>query len=282
MALSGGDGLSERIFEHNTYSVAFAERRDIGEEWNRVKWNLKHHQIGYHRLYYRTDTVGGRAVIHLVDCDIELLPGNVYFIPAFSVLQSEIDGEMNKYYVHFQSDSLVFGLYRYLSGRYCVKGNSFTESLFETVVENYTKNTPDAHMKVRGAMDLLLADFFTEPVVDRHSLLRFERVLYYIEENYKKNISLSELASLMNISTMYFSNSFKSAFHISPKQYILNKRLTESQRLLLETDLSVKEIAYAVGFENENYFSEFFSAKVGISALKFRMRDLPRTRESLL
>ena len=137
-------------------------------------------------------------------------------------------------------------------------------------------------MKVRGAMDLLLADFFTEPVVDRHSLLRFERVLYYIEENYKKNISLSELASLMNISTMYFSNSFKSAFHISPKQYILNKRLTESQRLLLETDLSVKEIAYAVGFENENYFSEFFSAKVGISALKFRMRDLPRTRESLL
>lgn len=274
--------MGERLFEHNTYSVAFAERRDIGEEWNRVEWNLRHHHIGYHRLYYRTDTAGGRAVIRLVDCELELLPGNVYFIPAFSVLQSEIDGEMNKYYIHFQADSLVFGLYRYLSGRYCVKGNALTESLFASVVENYTKNTPDAHMRVRGAMDLLLSDFFTEPAIDRHSLVRFERVLNYIEENYTKNISLSELASLMNISTMYFSNSFKSTFHISPKQYILNKRLTESQRLLLETDLSVKEIAYAVGFENENYFSEFFSAKVGISALKFRTRDLPRTRESLL
>ena len=137
-------------------------------------------------------------------------------------------------------------------------------------------------MRVRGAMDLLLADFFKEAGVDRHSLLKFEKVLYFVEENYRRNIPLSELAGLMNISTVYFSNSFKKAFHISPKQYILNKRLTESQRLLLETDLSVKEIAYAVGFENENYFSEFFAEKVGISALKFRSRDLPRTRESLL
>ena len=274
--------MSERIFEQNSYSVAFAERRDIGEEWNRVEWNLRHHQIGYHRLYYRTDLEGGRAVIHLVDCDVELLPGYLYFIPAFSVLQSEIDGEMNKYYIHFQSDSLIFGLYRYLSGRYSVKGNALTEALCETVVENYTKNTPDAHMKVRGAMDLLLSDFFEAPALDRHSIVKFEKVLYHIEKNYKRNIPLCELAGLMNISTMYFSNSFKKAFHISPKQYILNKRLTESQRLLLETDLSVKEIAYAVGFENENYFSEFFSAKVGISALKFRSRDLPRTRESLL
>jgi AraC-like DNA-binding protein len=46
--------------------------------------------------------------------------------------------------------------------------------------------------------------------------------------------------------------------------------------------MTVKEIAYAVGFENENYFSEFFSAKIGISALKFRNRQLPKTRESIL
>jgi transcriptional regulator GlxA family with amidase domain len=51
---------------------------------------------------------------------------------------------------------------------------------------------------------------------------------------------------------------------------------------LLQSTLSVKEIAYAVGFENENYFSEFFTAKMGISALKFRNRELPDHRESVL
>ena len=81
---------------------------------------------------------------------------------------------------------------------------------------------------------------------------------------------------------MYFSNYFKKTFRISPKQYVLNKRLMESQRLLLESRLSIKEIAYQVGFENENYFSEFFAQRVGISALKFRKRELPTTRESIL
>ena len=266
-------------FEGNSYSVAFAERRDIGDEWNDVQWNRKHLQIQYHRLYYLTS---GRAAIHLVDGTIELTTGHIYLIPAFSVLQSEIHGEMNKYYIHFQANSPLFGLYRYLSGKYCVPSSAITETLFQTVVENYTKNTQDAYLKVQGAMDLLLSDFFGGQSADRHALLKFEGVLRYIDEHYREPILLCELASLMNISTMYFSNFFKQTFHISPKQYILNLRLTEAQRLLLETDLSVKEIAYAVGFENESYFSEFFSAKVGISARKFRNRRLPRTRDSIL
>ena len=103
-------------------------------------------------------------------------------------------------------------------------------------------------------------------LISRLILANPEKAIKYIDENYKKKITLDELSSIMNISTMYFSNYFKRIFHISPKQYVLNKRLTESQRLLLEGRMSVKEIAYEVGFENENYFSEFFSAKVGISA----------------
>ena len=271
--------MSEQIFKDNTYSVVFAERRDIGDEWNHVRWNKDHHQIGYHRLYMLTS---GRAAIHLIDRTLDLVPGYVYFIPAFSVLQSEIDGEMNKYYIHFQADSPVFGLYRFLSERYAVKSDEMTEYLFNTVVNNYAKNTQDAYLKVRGAMDLLLADFFSEPYAHPLALNKFDAVLRHIDNNFSRNIPLSELASIMNISTMYFSNYFKQVFHISPKQYILHKRLTESQRLLLETDMSVKEIAYAVGFENESYFSEFFSAKTGISARKFRNRELPRTRASVL
>ena len=78
-----------------------------------------------------------------------------------------------------------------------------------------------------------------------------------------------------------FSNYFKRTFKISPKQYILNKRILEIQRLLIESRMNVKEIAAAVGFENENYFSEYFAKKVGISALKFRRRQIPTERESI-
>jgi AraC-like DNA-binding protein len=126
---------------------------------------------------------------------------------------------------------------------------------------------------------VLLSGFFSVAEVDHHNLLKFDAVLRYIDENYRKDIHLSELSQLMNISTMYFSNLFKQVFHISPKQYVLQKRLNEGQRLLMESELSIKEIAYAVGFENENYFSEFFTSKVGVSPRKFRNRRIPSTLE---
>ena len=271
--------MKNDLFEKRSYSVAFAERREIGDEWNHVKWDRHHREIGYHRLYLPTE---GNADIRLYDRTVHLTPGNIYFIPAFSVLESAIAGQMNKYYIHFQSDSPIFTLYRYLSGKYSVKSNSASEFLFKTVVENYADPTLGAHLKVQGALDLIMSDFICDITAERQSLSRFREVLEFIDDNYRTNVNISELAAIMNISSMYFSNYFKSTFNISPKQYILNKRLAESQRLLLESRMSIKEIAYAVGFENENYFSEFFSAKVGISALKFRNRELPTTRKSIL
>jgi AraC-like DNA-binding protein len=149
-------------------------------------------------------------------------------------------------------------------------------------VENYSENSVGARFRVQGAMNLILSDFVSDVHASAPDLGKFEEVLKYIDENYNKPITVADLAGIMRISPMYFSNYFKSTFHISPKQYILNKRLMESERLLLESRMSIKEIAYAVGFDNENYFSEFFTAKVGISANKFRKRELPTTRESIL
>lgn len=268
--------------ENDDYSVSFAERRDVGEEWNLVRWNKAHKEIDCHRLYYRTDSSGARAKLRLIDGEIELVPGRVYFIPAFSVLESEIDGVMNKYYIHFRASSESLNLYRFISGSYSVDDTPITRSLFDTVIENYTKNTQSARMKVRGAMNLLLSDFFASTERSGRELARFGEVLSYIEKNYTSKISLASLASIMNISPLYFSNYFKATFRVSPKQYILSKRLAEAQRLLLETDMTVGEIASAVGFENENYFSEFFSAKIGVSALKYRRRALPKERASIL
>ena len=273
---------SSSLSGYDDFSVSFAERRDVGTEWNLVEWNKKHLEIDCHRLYYRTDTDGGRATLQLIDRRIELTAGRLYFIPAFSILQSKIDGNMNKYYIHFLSSSLELRLHRFLSDQYYIDAGEMTEPLFNTVINNYTKDTTEAKMKVRGAMQLLLSDFFRETAASHKDLSRFAPVLSYIEENFDRELPICELAAKMNVSTLYFSNYFKATFHISPKQYILNKRLAEGQRLLLETDLSIAEIATAIGFKNENYFSEFFAAKIGISASRYRKRALPTSRDSIL
>lgn len=271
--------MNEQFFINNNYSVAFAERRMVGSEWNDVVWDKNHPQIGHHRLYLLTS---GEATLHLYDKTIKLLPNNIYFIPAFSVVQSEIEGIMDKYYVHFLASSHIFGLYRYLSDKYSAPADEATEYLFRQIVDNYASATQESHLRVQGAMRLLLAPFFADMGTHHRNIIRFEKILAHIDDNYNRDIPVCELAEIMNVNPTYFSNLFKQVFHISPKQYVLNKRLTKSQELLLESEMTVKEIAYAVGFENESYFSEFFSAKVGIPATDFRRRNIPKKRRSIL
>ncbi len=252
------------------YYIEQAKFVKVGKEWNNNIWDPKNNPTGCHGLYFRTDKSDCRAVLHMIDGNLEILPDRIYFIPAYSVLYSEIDGEMEKYFIHFQSNFIDYGLYRHLSERCFVSADEMTKKLFDIVVENYKKGEVAAEHKVLGAMEILLSDLLENLAVEERDVEKFKPVLEYIEQHYCEKIQISALAKMMNISPMYFSNAFKASFHVSPKQYILGKRLSKSQQLLTRTSLSVREIAEQVGFENENYFSEFFSAKVGISALKFR------------
>lgn len=268
----GGAFMTDTELMFGSFSVGVAERRDIDEEWGRLKWDNRHFQINYHRLYYPTS---GRAALRLIDRQITLEAGRVYFIPAYSILGSDIVGSMNKYFIHFQVDSPVLDMYKYISDRFSVPAGDNTEFLFDTVVDNYTDSSLSAYLKVQGALDIIMSDFVGELATDRSGISKFGGVISYINDHFTEDIPLSMLADMMNLSKMYFANSFKRTFNISPRQYILNKRLTESQKLLIETKMSVKEIAYAVGFDNENYFSEYFTRKVGVSALRFRNRRFP-------
>ena len=267
---------------HAPFLISYANVREIGEEWNLIKWNKEHKEIDCHRLYFRSDDGNAKVTLHLIDGKLELLPNKIYFIPAYSVLQSEIQGVMNKYYIHFRTDSLLFNLYRFFSNNYCVDAPEFTESLFSTIVENYTKDSSEASMKVQGAMNLLLSNFLKGLDTQNRNLIKFTKVVKYIDEHYNENLTITQLAKILNVSEKHFAKTFKKVFLISPHQFVINKRLTESQKLLLETNLSVKEIAYTVGFDNENYFSELFASKIGVSALKFRKRAIEKDRSSIL
>ena len=215
------EGLNMSDMKNNgfgsfTYSVSFAERREIGKEWGDIVWGKHHKDFAVHRLYYLTEGEGSLRLLHAGE--IKLVPGVVYLIPALSILESNLVSKMNKYYIHFVADSPVFEMYRYISKRYSVPAGPMTEELFSTVVKNYAVNTDSARMRVQGAMNLIIADFLDGMNAKSSVASRFFGVIDYINENYTKHISLSELAAIMHVSKMYFSNTFKSTFNISPKQ----------------------------------------------------------------
>lgn len=91
-----------------------------------------------------------------------------------------------------------------------------------------------------------------------------------ISENLHKKLSLSEIGKETGLSYVQFIRRFKQYAGVTPMEYVTGLRLQKAKQLLAETKLSIKEIAYTCGFENEYYFSNFFKKHTQASPSAFR------------
>ncbi|MBE5962655.1 MAG: helix-turn-helix domain-containing protein [Lachnospiraceae bacterium] len=92
----------------------------------------------------------------------------------------------------------------------------------------------------------------------------------YIYHNYDKNITLNKVAGMNNISPSYLSKKFKEITGFGFKEYVMNVRVKEAARQLLETEKTITEIAISCGFNDSNYFGDAFKHIKGISPMKYR------------
>lgn len=95
-------------------------------------------------------------------------------------------------------------------------------------------------------------------------------VIAYIESNYWQNISVADLASVVNISESAMYKLFVSAISKSPKQYIKKRRMYHASMLLLNSDKSISDIAIETGFYDPFYFSKEFKKDFGLSPSEYR------------
>ena len=95
----------------------------------------------------------------------------------------------------------------------------------------------------------------------------------YMDEHYAEDIRLDQLASIAALSKFHLIREFKAEVGSSPMDYLLGRRITESKNLLAGTELSVSDIAEAVGFSSGSYFSQRFKLTVGMTPLAFRQNS---------
>lgn len=92
----------------------------------------------------------------------------------------------------------------------------------------------------------------------------------YIDNHFKENLTLDQLAGLAHINKYYLSHTFRREFNISPINYLISRRIQESRFLLAETDHSLSQIAQILGFSSLSYFSQSFRRAEGVSPLEYR------------
>jgi len=92
----------------------------------------------------------------------------------------------------------------------------------------------------------------------------------YVDLRLAERISIRDLAGLVGLSTSYFCRAFRATFDVSPHQYIETRRMAAAQRLMLETDMTLLEIALAAGFGGASHFSKAFRRCEGLPPLRWR------------
>ncbi len=108
------------------------------------------------------------------------------------------------------------------------------------------------------------------------------RALDYMESVTDGRISLAELAGAAGISRFHFARTFKREVGVSPVAYLERLRIERAKKLIFAGDISLADVAYAVGFSDQSHFTRRFRRHVGRTPAAYARehagRRLPRPR----
>lgn len=101
---------------------------------------------------------------------------------------------------------------------------------------------------------------------------QLKQIIDYIQAHLEHNISLEDLARLVNLSSYYFCRLFKQSMGITPHQYIIHQRVERAKKLLLRSNLTIVEVANMVGFANQSHLNYHFKRILGVTPRKVQSR----------
>lgn len=104
----------------------------------------------------------------------------------------------------------------------------------------------------------------------------------YLDKCYSEPIVIQEMCEMLGVSYSHFHRSFKLATGKSPREYLIDTRLTAAMKLLQSGRRSIREIADYCGFQDERNLQRMFSKNIGVSPNAFRENMSQNMRDSAL
>ncbi|MEA5452573.1 AraC family transcriptional regulator [Leptolyngbya sp. CCNP1308] len=113
----------------------------------------------------------------------------------------------------------------------------------------------------------------TKPIASQNNSftrIQLQQAIDYIHTSLDRDLSLAELAGVVNISPTYFASLFKQEMGISPHKYVIRQRVEQAKLMLLKTDLAIADIALQVGFSSQSHLTQQFKRFTGMTPKQVR------------
>lgn len=102
---------------------------------------------------------------------------------------------------------------------------------------------------------------------------RLRRAIDYIEANLNKQIRLRDIAEHTGLSRMHFAAQFRVSMGLSPREFVLQKRLERAKQMLRDQRLPLVKVAFEAGFTSQSYFSALFRKLTGTTPGRWREQN---------
>lgn len=139
----------------------------------------------------------------------------------------------------------------------------------EFVLEVSSLKNPDLLEPAFANYAQKAADIFSHSAGDT-SYRQIAAAKQYINEHFHEPLQMSEVAGKLYLSTAYFSRLFKEKIGMTFSDYLASCRVERARQLLATTDLSISEVANAIGYQEANSFSRLFKTRTGQSPSEYR------------
>lgn len=166
-------------------------------------------------------------------------------------------------------------------GRYAASLVGFFEQFITYSTQNSELKNEVMHYSVMSFI-LMVYDIFNTHIdhISHKKITLGQRIKELLDKYYLQGITVHSISEALNVNRYYLSHVFKDFSGLSPKQYIIRRRIGEAQSLLLNTNDSVEKIAHRVGYHNVNNFHSIFEKVLGMSPVKYKKLWLKKYSES--
>ncbi|MDD5676542.1 MAG: AraC family transcriptional regulator [Kiritimatiellae bacterium] len=219
--------------------------------------------------------VHGHVKVHLKGAVLQAGPGDTILVPGHTIHRDEFDlaKGLETYMVHFHWEAEA-DYFRAVTIRqfckYCAQHRVEIMPWIEKLRASHRQHTSVDIWLAQACLSLLLGSVYQGVNVARKESARhkdyglrrrkklFEQARTWIGEHYREPITLDAIAHALKISPYYLSHIFSRESNFTLFAYLTSLRMQKAKLLLQQATHNVSEAAYAVGFNDPNYFSRVF------------------------
>lgn len=235
--------------------------------------------INQHIIIYCTDGLGW---LEINDSRITLSASQFVVISAGT--RHRYAADANKpwtiYWIHFRGDSADAIVAELLKNLEQSTGDvSFNETrvkVFENICANLEKGYSEDTLRYVNMMfshflsSLIYDEKLSTPVINDGNAVN--KAISFMQANAAGMLKLNEVSHAVNLSPSHFSALFKNETGHAPMEYFAQLKVQKACQYLTFTNLTVKQIAFTLGFADQYYFSRMFARLMDISPTGYRRR----------